>query len=112
RSKSSVGRSKRRNRIDSIAAWHTARMAIYYYILRDGEKATDREGIEIADSAAVRDHAIQVARALTNQSQLQDHDWSNWVLSVQNEQGSELFSIELQNLTTHGNLQSIPARRS
>ena len=71
-------------------------MPKYYFHLSDTETIPDSEGTELADLAEARRHADVVVRELTyNSNGMLDRRWSDWTMSVHDDQGKELFSFQL-----------------
>ena len=71
-------------------------MPMYYFSLRDRDTIIDTEGTDLVDVAAAREHATGVARELTFKSDgIMQHDWSNWTMTVNDENGTQVFSFGL-----------------
>ena len=71
-------------------------MPRYYFHLCDETTLTDDSGTDLIDVAAARHHAACVARELTFKSQgILEHAWPLWTMRVHDQQGTELFSLEL-----------------
>jgi hypothetical protein len=71
-------------------------MTMYYFHLSNDEKVTDVDGTDLVDLAAARTHAFGVARELTFKSQgMLDHERSLWRMLVHDDDGTELFSLQL-----------------
>jgi len=71
-------------------------MPMYYFHLYDQEKVIDSDGTDLIDVGAAREHAAGVARELTaNTAEFLDQQWSGWTMSIQDERGSELFSLAM-----------------
>ena len=52
---------------------HVRAMPLYYFNLYNDEVTMDEEGVELADAAAARDHALIEARAMAADSVLHGH---------------------------------------
>jgi hypothetical protein len=64
--------------------------------LKDHETVVDTDGTELPDVGAARLHATGVARELTlNGGRILQQSWSGWTLSVQDQRGTELFSLTM-----------------
>lgn len=73
-------------------------MAMYYFNLNDHDTVVDTDGTELPDVGAARIHATGVARELTsNGGSILTQSWSGWTMSVQDEGGTELFSLIMSN---------------
>jgi hypothetical protein len=71
-------------------------MPMYFFHLYDHDAIYDSEGIDLLNVAAAREHASGVARELTrNSSGFLDHAWSGWTISVQDQNGLELFTLPM-----------------
>jgi hypothetical protein len=71
-------------------------MPTYFFHLADKEVIEDPDGTDLADLAEAREHAAEVARELTFRSAgIFQRGWSNWTLRVQDEHGTDLFSLML-----------------
>ena len=71
-------------------------MPMYYFHLSDDYKLPDVDGTDLSDLAAARSHAFGVARELTFKSEgMLNHGWSLWRMLVHDDNGRELFSLEL-----------------
>jgi hypothetical protein len=78
-------------------------MPRFHFQLRTGSKSIhDTEGIECADLAAARQHAIAVALELMNNAEKKSRHWSIVVWGENNERLSEVFFADLdQTLSRH-----------
>jgi hypothetical protein len=71
-------------------------MPVYYFNLNDGDTVLDTDGTDLPNVGAARIHATGVARELTsNGGGILTDSWSGWTMSVQNEHGTELFSLTM-----------------
>jgi Domain of unknown function (DUF6894) len=71
-------------------------MPMYYFNLNDGETVVDTDGTDLPGVGAARIHATGVARELTsNGGGILTQSWSGWTMSVQDEHGTELFSLTM-----------------
>jgi Domain of unknown function (DUF6894) len=71
-------------------------MAMYYFNLNDDDRVVDIDGTDLPDLGAARIHATGVARELTsNGGGILTQSWSGWTMSVQDEHGTELFSLTM-----------------
>ncbi|TMK19250.1 MAG: hypothetical protein E6G75_06390 [Alphaproteobacteria bacterium] len=71
-------------------------MAMYYFNLNDHDTVVDIDGTDLPDLGAARIHATGVARELTsNGGGILTQSWSGWTMSVQDEHGTELFSLTM-----------------
>jgi hypothetical protein len=69
-------------------------MPRYYFNLQDGDTVMDTDGTDLPDVGAARIHATGVVRELTsNGGDILTQSWSGWTMSVQDERGTELFSL-------------------
>jgi hypothetical protein len=66
-------------------------MPRYYFHLRDGAGGvTDRQGVELHDHAAAREHAAAVGRELMRQAEAKTRHWQ---LDVSDRRGGVLFRL-------------------
>jgi hypothetical protein len=71
-------------------------MPMYYFNLQDDDTVEDTDGTDLPDIDAARIHATGVARELTsNGGGFLTQSWSGWMMSVQDEYGTELFSLTM-----------------
>jgi hypothetical protein len=71
-------------------------MPMYYFNLNDHETVVDTDGTDLPDVGAARIHATGVARELTSHGGgILTQSWSGWTMSVQDERGTELFSLTM-----------------
>jgi hypothetical protein len=71
-------------------------MPMYYFYLLDKDEVVDSDGTELPDLDAAREHAKQVARELTfRRDGMLQRGWSQWTMSVQDENGRILLSLPL-----------------
>jgi hypothetical protein len=71
-------------------------MPMYYFNLNDDDTIVDTDGTNLPDVGAARIHATGVARELTsNGGDILTQSWSGWIMSVQDEHGTELFSLTM-----------------
>jgi Domain of unknown function (DUF6894) len=71
-------------------------MPMYYFNLQDDDTVEDTDGTDLPDVGAARLHATGVARELTaNGGGLLTQSWSGWTMSVQDDRGTELFSLTM-----------------
>jgi hypothetical protein len=71
-------------------------MPMYYFNLQDDDTVEDTDGTDLPDVGAARIHATGVARELTaNGGGLLMQSWSGWTMSVQDDRGTELFSLTM-----------------
>jgi Domain of unknown function (DUF6894) len=71
-------------------------MPMYYFNLQDDDMVEDTDGTNLPDVGAARIHATGVARELTaNGGGLLRQSWSGWTMSVQDDRGTELFSLTM-----------------
>jgi hypothetical protein len=71
-------------------------MPVYYFNLQDDDTVEDTDGTDLPDIGAARIHATGVARELTaNGGGLLTQSWSGWTMSVQDDRGTELFSLTM-----------------
>ena len=71
-------------------------MAMYYFNLNNHDTVVDIDGTDLPDLGAARIHATGVARELTsNGGGILTQSWSGWTMSVQDEHGTELFSLTM-----------------
>ena len=71
-------------------------MPLFFFRLKAGNTVTDSEETALPDLQAARAHARKVARELTWRSAgFLGAAWSEWILSVHDEQGAEVFSIAM-----------------
>jgi hypothetical protein len=78
------------------AAQETVTMPMYYFHLLDRGQITDTDGTDLPDLDSARNHARTVARELTfRNSGVLERDWSDWTMSVHDEQGKKLFSLPM-----------------
>jgi hypothetical protein len=76
-------------------------MPMYYFHLRDHKTLSDVDGTELVDASEARSHAIGVARELMfNSSGMLDRNWSRWRMSVNDDDGNELFSLRMVDFET------------
>jgi hypothetical protein len=76
-------------------------MPMYYFHLRDDKTLSDVDGTEFVDASEARSHAVGVARELMfNSHGMLDRDWSWWRMSVNDDDGNELFSFRMVDLET------------
>jgi hypothetical protein len=69
-------------------------MPMYYFNVRNSDTIRDPDGTELADDEAARGHATAVARELMYNSEgMLDQDWSQWFMTVHNDDEEELFSF-------------------
>jgi hypothetical protein len=69
---------------------------MYYFNLNDDDTIVDTDGTNLPDVGAARIHATGVARELTsNGGDILTQSWSGWIMSVQDEHGTELFSLTM-----------------
>jgi hypothetical protein len=74
-------------------------MAMYYFNLNDHDTVVDIDGTDLPDLGAARIHATGVARELTsNGGGILTQSWSGWIMSVQDEHGTELFSLTMSDI--------------
>jgi Domain of unknown function (DUF6894) len=73
-------------------------MPMYYFNLQDGHTVVDTDGTDLPDVGAARIHATGVVRELTsNGGGILTQSWSGWTMLVQDEHGTELFSLTMSN---------------
>ena len=69
-------------------------MPRFYFHVHDGEKATlDNEGIELPDTAAVREEALAAAREMMSDGMRSGEDWLGWRFEIAGEQGVPLLMV-------------------
>jgi len=71
-------------------------MPMYFFHLRDQDTIHDRDGTDLADVDAAREHADVVAKELKfKSSTFEDEAWSMWTMTVHDADGLELFSFRM-----------------
>jgi hypothetical protein len=71
-------------------------MPMYYFHLHDDDTVVDTDGTDLPGIGAARIHATGVARELTsNGGGILTQSWSGWPMSVQDDRGTELFSLTM-----------------
>ncbi len=69
-------------------------MARFYFHIRKGDDlVTDPEGVEVPNSEIVRDEAIEAARDLLSEGDLQGLDRRGWAFEVADESGQTVLTL-------------------
>lgn len=71
-------------------------MPRFYFSVGDIAILDDAEGTQLPNLAAARSHASAVALELMRQREgMLGHPWPDWIMTVKNEKGEEVFSFRL-----------------
>ncbi|HEX2137623.1 MAG TPA: hypothetical protein VHG30_17295 [Microvirga sp.] len=70
-------------------------MRLYFHLQDATRTVFDRKGVEVADLEEARAQAIQAIEELRQEDASVARDWSGWTLTVADESGAVLFSLDL-----------------
>ena len=70
-------------------------MRLYFHLVSAHEVIRDREGVEVADLYEARAQAVRAIRELRQEDASAARDWSGWTLTVADESGAVVFSLDL-----------------
>jgi hypothetical protein len=69
----------------------------YYFHIRQGEvRAEDREGVEVPNAGSISEEAIEAARDLLAEGDLQGLDRREWAFEVADETGMIVLTLAFQ----------------
>lgn len=83
-------------------------MPRYYFHIDDGERLADAEGTELPDLVAVRREATVRAGARLQQNPDELWETLGWRLTVEDERGLILLSINVDPMASPGGLSALP----
>ena len=79
-------------------------MPRYFFHMIDKRQLVDTDGTELADLAEAQSHATIVAKEMmSNRDEVLGRGWSDWTMSVHDNDGKELFSFALADINREKN---------
>ena len=74
-------------------------MPVYFFHLKDHHEMNDVDGTELAGADEALAHAFVVAREIMfKRDAMLERDWSQWTMSVHDNNDTELFSFQMSDL--------------
>ena len=79
----------------SVSTLTGTNMRVHFHLLSGHEIIRDLEGVDVAGLKKARVQAIRAVQELAQEDELAAQSWSGWTLSVADDRGAVLFSLDL-----------------